>query len=252
MEYTINELAKLAKISTRTLRYYDEYGLLKPDHIRENGYRVYCKAEVDKLQQILFYRELNLSLSDIKKILNSRDFEAAVALEEHLVALKERRRQLDVLINNVEKSIKNMKGEIVMSDKERFEGFKQKLIDENEKKYGAEVRAKYGDEAADSSNAKIKGMSEEKYARAEELRNDYEGMLKAAFEEGDPAGEKAQKACELHKEWLCVFYDKYSPEYHMGLAEMYVADPRFTEYYDKIAKGCAEFLRKAIVIYCKG
>ena len=142
-----------------------------------------------------------------------------------------------------------MKGEIIMSDKEKFEGFKQELIDENEKKYGQEIRAKYGEATINASNAKISGMSEDKYAHAEQLRHDYEEMLKAALGEGDPASEKAQKACELHKEWLCCFYDKYSLAYHKGLAEMYVTDPRFTAYYDKIAKGSSEFLRKAIMIY---
>jgi len=73
-----------------------------------------------------------------------------------------------------------------------------------------------------------------------------EAALKAAFDDGDSAGELAQKACDLHRQWLCVFYPKYSREYHRGLGEMYVADERFRANYDKIAPGCTEFLRDAI------
>ena len=143
-----------------------------------------------------------------------------------------------------------MKGEITMSDKEKFEGFKQKLIDDNEKQYGEETRAKYGDDVIERSNAKVKGMTEEQYVEVENLSQEFNKMLKMAFEQGDPTSELAQKACELHKYWLCYFWDSYSKEAHIGLAQMYVDDPRFTEYYDKIAYGCAVFLRDAVQIYC--
>ena len=137
-----------------------------------------------------------------------------------------------------------------MSDKEKFEGFKQNLIDENERQYGAEVRAKYGDQAVDDSNAHLKGLTQEQYDEGERLRLALEETLKAAFDVGDPAGESAQKAADLHRQWLCVFYSNYSKEYHMGLGEMYVADDRFRANYDKLAPGCTEFLRDAIKVYC--
>ena len=137
-----------------------------------------------------------------------------------------------------------------MTDCEKFEGFKRKLIDENERRYGREARAKYGDTAVDDSNEKIKGLTKEQYERGEQLRIEIEEALKTAFEIGDPAGETAQKACDLHRQWLCVYYPKYSAEYHMGLGEMYVADERFRANYDKLAPGCTEFLRDAINIYC--
>ena len=137
-----------------------------------------------------------------------------------------------------------------MSDKEKFEGFKQSLINENEQKYGAEIRTKYGDTAIDESNAKLKGLTEEQYKEGERLRTAYEEVLKAAFATGDPACELAQSACDLHRQWLCVFYQNYNKEYHIGLSEMYVADERFKAHYEKIAPGCTEFLRDAIKIYC--
>jgi len=137
-----------------------------------------------------------------------------------------------------------------MTDSENFDGFKQSLIDENEQKYGAEIRGKYGDSAVDASNKRLKGLTQEQYDEGERLRLDYEDKLKAAYDTADPAGELAQAACDLHRRWLCVFNPNYSKEYHMGLAEMYVADERFKAHYDKIAPGCAEFLRDAINVYC--
>ncbi|GLC81652.1 MerR family transcriptional regulator [Lacrimispora brassicae] len=251
MEYTINKLAKLAGVSTRTLRYYDELGLLPPARSSSNGYRIYGQKEVDRLQQILFYRELGVSLEEIRNILASKDFDGLSALESHLTALLVRREQLDLLVANVEKTIKTMKGEITMSDQEKFEGFLQKLVDDNERQYGEEAREKYGDESVSRSNAKVLNMSEEQYIELEKLTEDLNETLKAAFEQGDPAGELAQKACRLHKKWLCFYWDAYSKEAHIGVTQMYVDDPRFTAYYDKIAPGCAVFLRDAVAVYCK-
>lgn len=252
MEYTINKLAKLAGVSLRTLRYYDELGLLSPGRIRSNGYRIYGQKEVDQLQQILFYRELGVPLTDIKRILSAKDFDGRAALESHLSALLAKREQLDALIINVEKTIRAVKGETTMQDQEKFDGFMQKLVDDNEAKYGKEIREKYGDEAVDRSNAKVKGMNKDQYDEVEALSSQVSETLKAAFEQGDPGGELAQKACELHKKWLCYFWEHYSKEAHMGVAQMYVDDPRFTAYYDKIAPGCAAFLRDAVLIYCEG
>ena len=150
------------------------------------------------------------------------------------------------------KSIAAMKGGVEMTDTEKFEGFKQSLIDENERMYGAEVREKYGEQAIADSNAKLMGLSKDQYDDGERLRLAMEEALSAAFGTGDPAGELAQKACDLHRQWLCLYYPKYSKEYHQGLGEMYVADERFRANYDKLAPGCTEFLRDAINIYCQG
>jgi DNA-binding transcriptional MerR regulator len=250
MEYSSNKLSKMSGVSARTLRYYDEIGLLKPLRTASSGYRIYGRDEVDRLQQILFYRELDFSLEDIKKLLSVSGFDREQAFLSHLAELYKKRERLDLLINNVNKSISAMKGEIIMSDTEKFEGFKQSLIDDNEQKYGAEIREKYGDTAVDESNANLTGLTQEQYDESERFRLLLEETLKAAFDTGDPAGELAQKACDLHKQWLCVFYPKYDKEYHKGLAEMYVADERFRANYDKLAPGCTEFLRDAINIYC--
>jgi len=138
-----------------------------------------------------------------------------------------------------------------MHDEETFDGFIQELLDDNELQYGKETRAKYGDDIVNRSNAKIKGLTKEQYAEMERLSFEVNETLKAAFEQGDPAGELAQKACGLHKKWLRYFWDHYSKEAHIGVTQMYVDDPRFTAYYDKIATGCAAFLRDAVLIYYK-
>ena len=142
----MQKLAHLAGVSTRTLRYYDEIGLLKPARINSSGYRIYGQAEVDRLQQILFYKELGVSLDDIRKIINSPSFDRLTALKEHREKLMDKRKQLDFIIANVNKTISSIERGIPMDDKEKFEGLKEKMIDDNEKKYGQEVREKYGDE----------------------------------------------------------------------------------------------------------
>ncbi|WP_026576635.1 MerR family transcriptional regulator [Bacillus sp. UNC438CL73TsuS30] len=249
MEYTVQKLGKLAGISTRTLRYYDEIGILKPARINSSGYRIYGQAEVDRLQQILFYRELGVSLDNIKKIVTAPSFDGALALREHREKLLEKRAQLEVLIANVEKTIALTEGRIDMSDQEKFEGFKQRMIDDNEKKYGAEARSKYGNDAVEKSNAKVKNMTQEQYQEVTALEQRVRETLAQAFATGDPAGELAQKAANLHQQWLTYYWSEYSKEAHAGLAQMYVDDERFKAYYDKEQPGTAEFLRDAIRIY---
>ncbi len=250
MEYTIKKLCGISGVTARTLRYYDQIGLLKPNRISSNGYRIYGKDEVDKLQQILFYRELGYSLEDINTIIMTKNFNIDESLSKQLKMLTEKREQLDLLIDNVKKSIKARGGDFYMSDKEKFDGFKQKLLDENEKKYGNEIREKYGEENIKASNKKFMNMTKEQYEAVQELSLRFNETLKAAVETGDPASETAQKACQLHKEWLCHFWASYSVEAHLGVTQMYVDDERFTEYYEKIVTGGAVFLRDAVKIFC--
>ncbi|MFC4408926.1 MerR family transcriptional regulator [Chungangia koreensis] len=249
MEYTVKKLGKLAGISPRTLRYYDEIGLLQPARINSSGYRIYGQGEVDRLQQILFYRELGVELEQIKEILSSPDFDATSALLEHKEKLVEKRMQLDALITNVEKTINQKERGIVMSDQEKFEGFKKKMIEENEKKFGKEAREKYGDDAINRSNSKLMGVTQEQYEAVTKLHEEFAKTLKAAYATGDAASELAQKAAELHKQWLAFYWDSYTPEAHAGVAQMYVDDERFTAFYDNIQPGSAPFLRDAIFIY---
>ncbi|WP_150265056.1 MerR family transcriptional regulator [Paenibacillus tepidiphilus] len=249
MEYTVQKLGALAGVSTRTLRYYDEVGLLKPARKSSSGYRIYGQAEVNRLQQILFYRELGLSLEAIQEIVTSPSFDGARALRDHHDKLLQRREQLELLIVNVETTLAELEGRITMSNEEKFAGFKQKLIDDNEQKYGEEVRSKYGDEAAEKSNAKLKNMTEEQYADIQRIEGEMFTALEQAMEAGDSASELAQKAADLHRQWLTFYWDTYTKEAHAGVAQMYVDDERFTAYYDKRRPGLAEFLRDAVHVY---
>jgi DNA-binding transcriptional MerR regulator len=249
MEYTIQKLAYLAGVSTRTLRYYDEIGILKPARINSSGYRIYGQEEVNRLQQILFYRELGVNLERIKEIMIDPSFDGTKALREHREKLLEKREQLDVLIANVEKTLAVTEGRMTMSNKDKFEGFKKKLVEDNEKKYGKEIREKFGKDTVEASNAKVMNMTEEQYKEVTALGEKLNLTLAEAFKTGDPAGELAQKAAELHKQWLIYYWKEYSKEAHAGLAQMYVDDERFTAYYDKEQPGTAEFLRDAVHIY---
>lgn len=249
MEYTVQKLAKIAGISTRTLRYYDEIEILKPARINSSGYRIYGEKEVDRLQQIMLYREMGVNLETIKTIVTKASFDEAAALQEHLKHLLAQRNQIDQLIANVKKTIDYKKGSIKLNDKEKFNGFKQKMVDDNEKKYGKEIREKYGDEQVNKSNQKLMNMTEEQYKEFEKLSQEVLDTLEAAFATGDPAGELAQKTADLHRRWLSFTWSSYSKEAHAGVAQMYVEDERFKEFYDKKQPGSAEFLRDAILIY---
>ncbi|MDF2857052.1 MAG: transcriptional regulator, MerR family protein [Neobacillus sp.] len=249
MEYTVQKLGSLAGVSTRTLRYYDEIGILKPARINSSGYRIYGQAEVDLLQQILFYRELGVDLDSIKKIVTAPSFDGAKALREHREKLLEKKEQLEKLITNVDKTIAMKEGKRNMSNKEKFEGFKKKMVDDNEKKYGKEIREKYGKEKVEKSNAKVMNMTEQQHEEVTALAEELHNTLAEAFKTGDPASDVAQKAADLHKQWLTYYWSEYSKEAHAGLAQMYVDDERFTAYYDKEQPGTAEFLRDAINIY---
>lgn len=252
MEYTVKQLSDLAGVSGRTLRYYDKINLLKPAYINDVGYRVYGPTEVNRLQQILFYRELGVDLQGIKDLMDAPHFQEKQALHKHREQLLEKRKQLDLLIQNVEQTIASMEGGSPMSDKEKFVGFKEKLVRDNEAKYGKEIREKYGDEVVDASNAKLMGLSEAQFAEAEQLAVEILNALVAAVGKEDPAGPEGARIAELHRKWLSFYWKEYLKEAHAGLAEMYVADERFTVYYDQHKEGAAQFLRDAIVAYTKG
>ena len=247
MEYSIKELAQLAGISTRTLRYYDEIGLLKPSRVTGAGYRYYSQEEVALLQQILFYRERGFELKTIQQILTDPDFDMLKAMEAHLLALENQKAATEALIQTVKKTIQHMKGAYNMSDKERFAGLKAKLLQENEANYGQEARQKYGDAQVDASKQKLMGLTEEQFARWQELESEILRRLEAGVKAGiSPDSEEAGQIAGLHKQWLSISVSQYSPQMHRGIAAMYLADERFTQYYDQNIPGCAQLLHDAV------
>lgn len=245
----MRNLSRIAGVSARTLRYYDEIGLLKPARINSSGYRIYGREQVDRLQQILFYRELGVSLENIGAIIDAPCFDEAEALRRHRAKLLAERERLDLLLANIGKTIAAKERRIEMSDMEKFEGFKKKLIENNEKKYGQEAREKYGAMTVDASNSKLRKMTEAEYEAVNRLGQEVLAALSEAFRTGDAAGGPAQKAADLHRKWLSFYWASYTKEAHAGIAEMYAADERFKAYYDKEQPGAAEFLRDAILIY---
>lgn len=249
-EYTVSELAKLAGVSVRTLHWYDEIGLLRPQTITQAGYRMYGAAQVDALQSILFYRALGVPLKQVAALLAANAQSRAQTLQSHRSALLARRTQIDALLTTLDKTISAEKGEIAMTDKEKFEGFKKQLVEENEAKYGKEVRGQYGDEAVDASNAKMMNLTGEQYQAMQALGADINTALAAAVQAGeDPKGAEGRRIAALHKAWLGYTWPKYTKQAHAGLAQMYVADERFTAYYDAAEKGCAQFLCDAVAAF---
>lgn len=253
MEYTVSKLARLSGVSARTLRYYDEIGLLKPKRVSSKGYRIYGQTEVDLLQQILFYRELKLSLAEIKEITLAEDFDVDQALSDHLVQLKQEKKRLDGLIQTVEKSIEANKGETEMTDQEKFEAFKQEKIDENEKKYGAEIREKYGEEVVKRSNKAFADQTSDEYKAMEALTERLNEKLAEATKAGEPTSELGQEVAKLHQDWIIAAWPAgyYDEEKHYNLSLMYVQDERFKAYYEKIAPGAATYLNEALKIFLK-
>lgn len=245
--YSTGKFSEISGISSRTLRYYDEIGLLKPSFINESGYRYYDDNEVALLQQILFYKERGLDLQTIKEIIYRKDFDLYSALEEHLVSLEEEKKKIDRMINSVKLSIKSLKGEYNMSDKEKFEAFKKDLVDENEKTYGKEIREKYGDDSVDESNRKMLNMSEEDYKLFKELEENILTLVERCVKENlDLDSKEAIELVNLHQKWIKMTWNKYSVEAHKSLAMMYTMDERFKEYYDKNVEGCTDYLSMAI------
>ena len=250
MEYTVKALADLAGVTPRTLRWYDQTGLLKPLRTTEAGYRLYGPKQLDRLQDILFYRELGLDLASIRTILDDPAFDRQAALQSHLTELKDRRARLDELILTVQRTIDNIKGGTKMTDQEKFEAFKRNAVAAMEAAHGAESRQKYGDAEVDRANACVLALTQEEYTAWKALGDEILQALTAAVQAGTaPAGPEGQRIAQLHRRWLSYSWEAYTPQAHAGLAELYVSDPRFTAYYDREVSGCAAFLRDAVRAY---
>lgn len=245
MPYTVKQAAEMAGISVRTLHHYDQIGLLHPASITAAGYRLYGEREMEKLQQILFFRELDFPLAQIREILHSPDFDQGKALQKHREMLLDRRERLDALIQNIDKTIKANKEEIIMKDEERFTGFGKKLIEENEARYGREIREKYGEEAVQSSYEKVGKYSKEEW---EAIQLEADGIYKSlAGKMGLPPGdERVQADIKRHYDHLNKYFSTYSKAAYAGLGEMYAEDERFRAFYEKYAPGMADYLREAI------
>lgn len=243
----IDELSKISNVSKRTIRYYEELGLINPTRETESNYRIYHKKDIDTLQHILFYKRLGFELMDIKRLLQDKTVIKTVELTKHLIALEKEKAAIEVLINTVKKTILYEKGEIDMSNPEKFEGFKKKMIDENDVRYKDEVINKYGQDAYQKSKDAFSNMTEQTYQAFEQLSKDIITYLKNALDAGaDPASLWSQKAAKAHQAWLTQAWGSYDKDAHLNIVDMYLSDDRFKAYYDQHQKGLAALLRDAV------
>ena len=239
----ISEVAKLTGKTVRTLHYYDEIGLLKPSEITEAGYRLYSREDLEILQQILFFRELDFPLSQIKEIMNNPNYDKEEALKKQKELLIQQRQRIEGLIKLIEKRIE---GDNNMSFKE----FDMNEIEENKKKYAKEVKERWGtSKAYEESEKKTSSYNKEKWGDInQETSEIFKGF--AELRNSDPGSEEVQ---ELVRRWQKYITDNFytcTNEILSGLGLMYVEDERFKENLDKNGEGTAKLMAEAIKIYC--
>lgn len=256
-EWSIQDIARLAGTTSRTLRHYDDVGLLPPSRIAHNGYRHYDEAALVRLQRILLLRELGLGLPQIAEVLdpvNARQSEES-ALETHLELLREEQNRLARQIASVENTINALRGGEELMAENMFDGF-------DHTRYKEEVEQRWGRKAYADSDRWWRGMTDADRADWQQRVSDLGRDWTAAAESGiDPASAEAQDIARRHVEWLTGIPGTPAAvpggdvkAYVIGLGEMYVADPRFGANYATSAGGTqgAEFVRDALRIYADG
>lgn len=243
MKYTVHQLAKLAGITVRTLHHYDQIGLLKPSFSGSNGYRYYEEKELLKLQQILFFRELEFSLEQIKEIVTSPTFDTVEVLQEQRKMFIMKRKQLDELLSTIDKTIQSREGGEMMKNDDLYGGFTKKQMEE----YKKEAKKRWGDtDAYKQSEERTKHWKKEDYDRIAEEGKKWTQKLSVMRDKGFAVDSpEIQEMIRQHYHALKTFYE---PNYEMykGLGQMYVDDSRFTAYYEKFGKGLAIFMRDAM------
>ncbi|OMF63447.1 MerR family transcriptional regulator [Paenibacillus sp. FSL R5-0766] len=242
MAMKVKEVAELASISVRTLHHYDEIGLLTPDEVTSAGYRLYSDANLERLQQILFFKELDFSLKEIKNIITNPSFNPEEALKMHRLILLEKRQRLDQMIATIDRTVLHVRGEIKMTAKEQFEGF-----DFSQNPYEQEARERWGDHAVDHANQKLHSKSTtDQKALSDQMNEIYKHL--AALRHIEPASAEAQAGIKEWYTWLNQM-GSYSPEAFRGLGQMYVDDERFTRNIDQFGDGLAVFMRDAMAVF---
>lgn len=248
MAYTVQQLAKLASVSVRTLHYYDQIGLLSPSRVKANGYRYYEEPELLRLQQILFFKELDFPLERIKSIIDSPSFDMKDSLlgQRNLIELKKNR--LAKLIKTIDKTIKKINKEINMNDEDLYGNFTK----EEYEKYTAEAKERWGHtDAWRESQERVRKMGKEGLKKALDEGGQVSIELAEAMKKGlDPKSTEVQEIIQRHYNWLKNFYEP-GPEMYIGLANMYVEDERFTKNIDKTAPGLAAYMREGMIHFAK-
>lgn len=247
MNFKVNEVAKLTGVTVRTLHYYDEIELLHPSIVSESGYRLYDENNLEVLQQILFFRELEFPLSEIKEIMNNPYFNKSEALQKHKKLLMKKRKRLDKLIKLTDQI---MEGENKMSFKE----FDIKEIEEAKEKYSKEAKERWGgtDAYAESERRTASYGKEEWAVIDKEVKEIFAVFADLADRKESPDCTQAQETVKRWQDCITSNFYPCSNEILQSLGSMYIADERFTKNLDKFGEGTAEFMTKAIEIYCEG
>jgi DNA-binding transcriptional MerR regulator len=244
MSFTVGAVARLAGVTVRTLHHYDEIGLLKASGRSDAGYRRYADADLDRLQRILFYRELGFGLDQIRDVMTDGNADAVVHLRRQHAMLLDRIGRLERMANAVEKAMEARTMGINLTPEERFEVFG----DFNPDDHAAEVEERWGGTDAYRESARRTS----RYTKADWERIKAQGQaaieqVVAAMTAGQPADStEAMDGAEAHRRQIDDAFYACSYELHVGLAEMYLADARFTATYENIAPGLAQYLHDAI------
>ncbi|MFN3431873.1 MAG: MerR family transcriptional regulator [Candidatus Sericytochromatia bacterium] len=243
MSHTVKSAAAIAGVSVRTLHHYDHIGLLKPSSTTAAGYRLYTEADLERLQQILLYRAMGLSLAEIGAIVDDPAFDKKQALRQHREHLQAQQQQLDALIRSVDRSLEALERGDPTMDKTQFEGF-----DGFDDPYREEAEARWGkDRVAESYQRMGRFSKAEQQAWKVDFKRGLE-RLAELMPEGPDHPEVQSAMAESFRHINERYYD-CSPEIFRNLGQMYVDDPRFTATYDTVKPGLAAFVRDAMAIH---
>lgn len=247
MSYTVKKLAQIAGISVRTLHYYDQVGLLKPSTIQKNGYRIYEERELLTLQQILFFRELDFSIEDMKRIFSAPNFDPRRALCDQRTLLELKKKRLSGLIKTINTTLQKLETNTSMDEqdmKELYATFGEDTI----KKYAAEVKERWGNtEAYKQSMERASKMTKADYEKYKQDSDAFMKKVAATMDKGATSPEFQALIAE-HFKSLSTWYEP-NFEMYRGLAKMYVDDPRFTAYYENYREGLAKVFSEAMLYF---
>ena len=238
----INEVAKLTGVSARTLQYYDEIGLLIPEKLN-NGYRDYSNENLDKLQKILFYRFLKFKLNDIKELLDG-DIDSLKILEQQRELILKEKEKFEVILQNIEKTIKTYKGEQKMTIEEKFNGFKKEDLNKSED----QAIEKYGKGTIEESKKRQSGKED---IVAEKFNSVFRSMAEYRKNNIDIEEKEVQSKVEELYNYMNKYAFDCSVEVFSYIGKGYSQNPEFKNNIDKFGEGVAEYTSKAIDAYCK-
>lgn len=252
MDYTINKISKIAGVTLRTLRYYDKIGLLTPSKRTEAGYRIYTDEDIEKLQQILFFKELDFPLSEIVKIMNSPNFDRGKALKIQIKYLENKAKRYKDLSTLAKETLGNLRGGIKMENKDMFKGFDYDKMMEEQKQYEKEVKERWGNtDAYKQSMEKTSKYTKEDWERISETQNNNLKTLCELYNSGvSYDDERVQETVDRARQFITDYFYNCTLEIFSNLGQMYVQDERFTAFYEKYAIGLAEYYNNAIQHYC--